>query len=567
MANPWEEYQSSADEAGPWSEHQVTPPKESAGPGVTEDIAKAVPSGLARGAAYAAGAPGDVRDLVGTGVEWLANKLGYPLPMSGADFMRHATPAMISSLPTSKQLQGGIETVTGPLYEAKTTPGKYAQTISEFAPAAVAGPGGIARRVLGQTVIPAVSSETAGQLTEGTEAEPYARAAGALAGPGIAAGLRRAVTPFPIAPERQAMLDVLHQEGVPVTAGQATGRKPLQWFESALGDLPFTGGRAAEMAERQGEQFTGAAMRRAGENTTRAGSEEIDRAFTRIGGNFDRLAARNNMTMDVQLGNDLSRLQRGYNSLVNESARAPIVADTIRDIGNIAANSGGVMDGAAYQALRSRLDKAARDSRSDPQLSGALFDMRNSLDAAMERSIRPADRAAWRNARREYRNLMVLENAATGAGENAALGLISPAKLRQAAVAQNRRAYARGEGDFADLARAGEAIMKPMPQSGTAPRSYAQSLPTVVGAGLGGILGHGVEGAGAGAIAALAGPPIAGRMLMNPLTQRYLANQLLLPTPQGDARLRALLLAQAARSGVSGTPQVTPDGYPYIQAQ
>ena len=37
-------------------------------------------------------------------------------------------------------------------------------------------------------------------------------------------------------------------------------------------------------------------------------------------------------------------------------------------------------------------------------------------------------------------------------------------------VTQNRRAYARGQGDFADLARAGEGVMKPLPNSGTAPR-------------------------------------------------------------------------------------------------
>jgi hypothetical protein len=48
-------------------------------------------------------------------------------------------------------------------------------------------PGGLARGALRYGLIPALSSETAGQLTKGTAAEPWARAAGAILGAAPAA--------------------------------------------------------------------------------------------------------------------------------------------------------------------------------------------------------------------------------------------------------------------------------------------------------------------------------------------------------------------------------------------
>jgi hypothetical protein len=156
----------------------------------------------------------------------------------------------------------------------------------------------------------------------------------------------------------------------------------------------------------------------------------------------------------------------------------------------------------------------------------------------MERSIgrnNPSDLGAFQEVRRQYRNMLPLEKAATGAGEDAALGLVSPSQLRNAVVQQNRRAYARGQGDYADLARAGEAIMKPLPNSGTAPREYMMKLPerllaaTGIGTGMGATAG-GPVGAGIGAAAGAGSvvlPPIMGSMLMSQAGQAWLANQLL----------------------------------------
>src|SRR5690606_37549595 len=126
----------------------------------------------------------------------------------------------------------------------------------------------------------------------------------------------------------------------------------------------------------------------------------------------------------------------------------------------------GTGSGPAYSATRSRLSGMVNDTRhSDPPFSRALATIRDALDDAAERAMPANLMGQFRLARREYKNLMILEKAATGAGADASKGLISPAQLRNAAKTTDRRGYARGKGDFDELARAGVGVMTPLPQS------------------------------------------------------------------------------------------------------
>lgn len=439
------------------------------------------------------------------------------------------------------------------LHEPTTVLGDYMERIGEFAPAALMGPGGIARNLMTYGVAPAVTSETAGRMAKDTDAEPWARLAGALVGPGVAGLARRIVTPFAGAASnvRQAAVNTLRNEGVTdLTAGQTTGSNTLRYMESELGGM-----RAARTMEQQAEQFTQAVLRRAGITANRATPDVIDQGLTRIGQRFDDLAARNVLGVDNQLGNDLAAVQSDYHSLVGISQRAPIVDDAIDDIIISFAKNSGVMTGETYQAMRSRLDRLARGNRADPQLADALYGLRNALDDAMERTLQqvnPADLGAWQEARRQYRNMLVIERAATGAGENAAMGLISPSALKTAVTAAGRRAYARGQGDFADLTRAGESIMKPLPQSGTAPRMAVRNLGTSGGSILGAALGSqvaSVPGLVVGAIAGSALPWAIGRAVLSRPGRALLGNQIIPPRGAGqgggmqDALIRALMTA------------------------
>ena len=148
---------------------------------------------------------------------------------------------------------------------------------------------------------------------------------------------------------------------------------------------------------------------------------------------------------------------------------------------------------------------------------------------------------------------MVIANAAGRAGGGAAEGMMSPVALRQALDQSTGGGYAFGRGDMNELARIGQALIKPPPDSGTGGRSYANNLLTGqnlfngaalgMGAGVGSAVG-GPVGAGVGAVGTLALPRIA-QMLMNSDTgQAYLRNQAAAAPTLTPDLMRALLVHQ-----------------------
>lgn len=178
--------------------------KRFAKPSVPEDMAKSGASGFARGSADLLGLPGTIGDALDAGGQWALRK-GYELA-TGREPTREGGPVERFFAPrdpaieeqmigggrnplSGDRLKAGLSTVTGGAtdYQPKTTAGEYARTVGEFAPSAVTGPGTVMQKAAMATV-PALMSETAGQVTEGTALEPWARAGGALAGGVAAAG-------------------------------------------------------------------------------------------------------------------------------------------------------------------------------------------------------------------------------------------------------------------------------------------------------------------------------------------------------------------------------------------
>lgn len=517
-------------------------PEEPGALDTARDVAKSAGVGLAQGAVGLMTLPGNLEQLGRMGI----NAVGS---LAGADG-NVVDPE--SFLPNYGGVKAGIERkFTGKFYEPQTTAGEYARTLGEFAPLAIGGPGGLVARGA-RVAVPAAASETAGQLTEGTALEPWARLAGAVAG---GAAAQRAITPMPTDPVRQAAVRTLENEGVTaLTAGQRTGRPSLRWAESMSKDTAFGGARAAQMETQQAEQFTRATLRRAGINADRATPDVIDTAFRDIGQRFNGLSARNDMLQSRGFVNRLNQVGNDYRAVTAESTRIPIVEQTINALSSPQILQNGRIPGRLYQNVRSDLSRSMSQlRRSDPPAAGAIARIIDELDRAMEMSVRVNNRqdlGAWRRTRNEYRNLLAIEDAVSGAGE-AAAGLISPSALRNAVKKQGKRAYVRGQGDFAGLARAGEQVMKPLPQSGTAPRMNALNVLH----GIGGIVGYGAGGPLA-AIGGMAAPAIGSRVLMSGPMQRYLANQAL---PAGGAAVQSpwpyrglLALPGAVEAGLLG---------------
>lgn len=175
MTDAWSDFPAVADDGGKWADF----PEAS----TAADVAKSAGIGLAKGAIAAAGTGGDLRELIAAGAGKVAGFLGGDPEMAtrAVQAAGKAVPGVMA-LPTSQEVRGNVESVTGPLYEPQTTAGKYAQTAAEFIPAAVAGPGSVGRNLLRFGIAPGLASEAAGQYTQGTDAEPYARAGAAIAG-------------------------------------------------------------------------------------------------------------------------------------------------------------------------------------------------------------------------------------------------------------------------------------------------------------------------------------------------------------------------------------------------
>lgn len=540
MAGPWKDFAPKAASAGPWADFKPASDR-------LTDVAKSAATGLGKGAIGIAGLGGDIPALIGKGLNAAAGRLfSAPTPEEKAKFeAEHANDRIDvpEQLPTAADIRKKVEGVTGPLYEPQTTAGKYASAVGEALPASVIGPGGIGAK-LAAGVGAGLGGEAAGEATQGTALEPYARVAGALAGGLSPNVLSRVVTPVPSNAARQALVQNLENEGVTsLTAGQRTGNKALQYAESILGDAPGAGAGATRIQQEGQRQFTDAALRRAGA-AGEATPEILQANSQRLGQNFEGLAARNNLVPDNQFITDITNGVQRYRNVPN-SQQAQIVQGYIDDI--VPHVNNGTMTGVEYQAMRSRLSRQSYNARNtDPDLSEVLGDMRNALDNAMGRSIAahgaPGDQALWNQTRREYGAQRTIENAASRAGEVTAEGQITPANLRNVVAARNRGQYARGQGDFADLARSGVGVMSPLPNSGTGQRTAIQGILTALGGGVGSLAG--APGAFLGALAAGAAPAVAGRALMSRPVQAYLGNQLLrdLELPGGrEAVLRALM--------------------------
>lgn len=152
------------------------------------DVAKSGAAGVVRGGAGLLGTPAalrDVADQIAVAPARLYNKVfgsgTFDVPPSVQQAREDYAKRNTLAEPSAQDIIGGVESVTGKLHEPQTTAGKYARTIGEFLPAAAVAPGGVAGNLLKYGVAPGIASEAAGQATEGTALEPWARAGAGLA--------------------------------------------------------------------------------------------------------------------------------------------------------------------------------------------------------------------------------------------------------------------------------------------------------------------------------------------------------------------------------------------------
>lgn len=549
MAGPWERYQQQP--SGPWNTYA----QQQAGPAtLPPEFADLPVPGYEQAAPMQPQAPMTEPDWIGQGLSGVNEGLGNALmlPNIAEVGLRSIGPAIGNALggdfaypqesylpnvgATYMDLANNLGAIRPETEDAgDQISRRLGQELGASIPFILAGGGAAsnpARQIASELGIAAGSGLGAGVAQQvapdNAIAEMLGQAVGGLGAAGLQELGRRAITPFPSNPTRENMAQILTDEGVDITAGQRTGNTGLRYAESELG-----GGTAQDFMERQSEQFTRAALKKAGINAPRATPEVMDDAYRTIGAAFDDMAANTVVPMDQQFATDMLQALNDYGNAVPGGMQAPAIQKFVDEISQ-RMNQTGALAGPDYASFRSQMGDMARNTSSN-ELASALRDIQNAMDGAAERYIaqtNPDLLGEWRNIRTQYRNLLTVTDAVKGAGENAAMGIISPAQLSSAIRRQNPRAWVTGQGDFADLARAGVSTMSTLPNSGTASRlavrGMTSGLPTMAGAAIGGRGGDVAQALIGGAIGSQV-PAIAGNAMLSGLGRRYLGNQRFMP--------------------------------------
>jgi hypothetical protein len=333
-------------------------------------------------------------------------------------------------------------------------------------------------------------------------------------------------------PERKRLVEVLDAEGVPLTAGERTGSKPLLKTEQVLGQTPGSaGGISSDVAEQQAA-INRAVARKAGLDTDTLTTEVVNNHMYKVlGPEIDRLATNNTMQITPAFQQTVRDVRT---NLVGMKSNAAVeIKDLLNGFDNKIqtdpATGAKTMPGKFYQSLMSDFGDAIKSAQGSTR--GELIKVRDGIRTQMESSMLPQDAALWRELNRKYANAALIQDAINAAGAGTAEGNISPLQLRQGInQSLGSGAYGEGRGDLNDMAHAGQSVLRKPPDSGSpagiAINALMKGIPLATGAA-GGYL-QGLEGFAAGlAVPAAIGTVMRGRIPGTDYSpgQHYLSNR------------------------------------------
>ena len=475
---------------------------------------------VARGIADVPALPANLAQLGAMGVEKL---LGMEEPS--------AVSRALESLPDTREMLASVP-VIGPesRYVAPGTAGEYISTIGEFAGGAGASSrlGRIAKsKIAGEAtkvkdigatvgdvmrygVVPGAASEAAGQATEGTALEPYARTAA-----GIGASLLATPRPSGVSsrvqqsdPERVAAAESLRRQGIQPTAGQILDVEGLMKAEGTLGPRPA-----------QLDALTKAALRTAGNETAKRATPKV------LSDTQRNITSGMNKILDLDVAVSPSAGTRVMQVADDYFAGSPgrelpvalrKVADELVNLATDPASK--AIPAKTMRMWRSTL--GAYTTSAQELTRDAAHVLREIIDdmteAALQQAGRADDIAELAKLRQQYRNFLTIADASTRGGREGASGLLTPERLSSASKrVMGRTNYATGKAtDLAELARQSEMIVGAVP---TVKPGGVRDVATAAGLGsagaFGGFSAGGPVGAALGGLAGAAAPAVGSALM------------------------------------------------------
>jgi hypothetical protein len=408
--------------------------------------ATAQPSGLSR---FVGGAVKGTKDLAG-GLVRGAGSIGATLLAPG-DAIQDAMagrPLLSTNKARRAEMDAGLQTAGVDTNSLNYGAGKLTSEIAGTAgtgnvlgagaKAAGAGPkvvnalrsGGM---TLGQpggsTVGNLLTRAGAGAAVGGTSAglvDPETAGTGALIGGALPVGtfvagkvggaIGRTIAGKPIAPEVKALADRAADLGIDIPADRLVNSKPLNALASSLDYVPGSG-RAATM-DKMNSQLNTALSKTFGQNSDNV-TGALRKAQSELGSKFDDVLKSNTVKVDQQLMTDLADAANMASRELGSDG-AGIISKQVDDI--LSKATTGEIDGQAAYNIKRTLDRIS--NRSTPEAFYAR-ELKKKLMDALNRSLGADEAAAFANVRKQYSNMLSLENIA----QNGAEGNISIARL------------------------------------------------------------------------------------------------------------------------------------------
>lgn len=442
MAGPWDKYAAPAD--GPWSKYGGTPgfvPPQQAQPeartigGMLGEGIKNLAGGAVRGAGSIGATLLTPYDLIAGNTTSISNperRAGMDGGLSelGVDTDSGAfkTGKIVAEIGGTAGAGGAIAnglTKLSPavaarlpgLIEAIRTSG---MTTGSPAVAGVLGTAAnLATRGAGGAITGAASAGLVNPSDAGAGAMIGGAAPAVLRGAGevgrmIGRGARSVVGQ--VSPEVAALAQRAQDLGINIPADRLVNSKPLNALSATLNYVPFSGRAGTEQAMSDGlNKALSRTFGQDSENVTMA----LRKASGALGSKFDSVLQNNTVKMTPQFKTALANAETQANSELGPEA-ASIIRNQIAQLQTKGAT--GEIEGQAAYNIKKALDRIGNGN------SDAAFyarDLKKKLMDALNESLGPQEAQAFSNVRKQYGNMLALENLA----QNGAEGGVSVARL------------------------------------------------------------------------------------------------------------------------------------------
>lgn len=279
--------------------------------------------------------------------------------------------------------------------------------------------GNIGARTVGGTVTGGLSAFMVNPEDAGTGALvggalPGATKLAGMAGQVIGAGARKMLPAA--APEVAALADRAAALGIDVPADRIVNSKPLNALAATLNYVPFSGRAGTE--QKMVDGLNRALSRTFGQNSENV-TQALRSASADLGGQFDTVLQANTVKLTPAFRASLAEAENQATNELGPEA-ASIIHKQIAQLQTKGA--AGEIDGRAAYNIKKALDRIGGGN------SDAAFyarDLKKRLMEALNESLGPQEAASFATLRKQYGNMLALENLA----QNGAEGGVSAARL------------------------------------------------------------------------------------------------------------------------------------------